>query len=241
MEIVSANVVEDLASTGVLRASINLGNPVLAQGTPAEPAGVTVDIAREIGRRLGVPVELVCFDAARKSFEAMASHRADLCFLAVEPAREAEVAFTAPYVVIEGVYAVPLESEGLSAADIDRPGVRIGVKEGSAYDLYLSRTLRHATVVRGAEGVEVFQARGLEAAAGIRQPMTAFVAAHADQVRLIEDRFMEIRQAVGAPRTCADETVHFLHAVLEDLKAEGFVADALRRSHQSPTLVAPPA
>lgn len=110
MEIASASVVEDLASAGVLRASINLGNPVLAQGTPAEPGGVTVDIAREIGRRLGVPVELLCFDAARKSFEAMASGRADICFLAIEPAREAEVAFTAPYVVIEGVYAVPVGS-----------------------------------------------------------------------------------------------------------------------------------
>lgn len=110
MEIATASVVEDLAPAGALRASINLGNPVLAQGTPAEPRGVTVDIAREIGRRLGVPVELLCFDAARTSFEAMASGAADICFLAVEPAREAEVAFTAPYVVIEGVYAVPVDS-----------------------------------------------------------------------------------------------------------------------------------
>lgn len=113
MEITTASVVEDLAPAGALRASINLGNPVLAQGTPAEPRGVTVDIAREIGRRLGVPVELLCFDAARTSFEAMASGAADICFLAVEPAREAEVAFTAPYVVIEGVYAVPVGSPSL--------------------------------------------------------------------------------------------------------------------------------
>jgi polar amino acid transport system substrate-binding protein len=241
MGTVAAKVVEDLASTGVLRASINLGNPVLAQGTPAHPAGVTVDIAREIGRRLAVPVELVCFDAARKSFAAMTSGRADLCFLAVEPAREAEVAFTTPYVVIEGVYAVPVESDLRSAADIDRPGVRVGVKQGSAYDLYLSRTLQRATVVRGDEGVDVFLGQGLEAAAGIRQPMSAFVAEHADQVRLIEDRFMEIRQAVGVPRKSAPETVRFLHTVVEELKAEGFVADALGRSHQSRTLVAPPA
>ncbi|MEU2622104.1 transporter substrate-binding domain-containing protein [Streptomyces sp. NPDC007157] len=240
MGIVTANVVQGLAPTGMLRASINLGNPVLAQGTFAEPAGVTVDIAREIGRRLGVPVELVRFDAARKSFEAMTSGLADLCFLAVEPAREAEVAFTAPHMVIEGVYAVPVESERLSAADIDRPGVRIGVKQGSAYDLYLSRTLQHATVVRGDEGVDVFLAQGLEAAAGIRQPMTAFVAEHADQIRLIEGRFMEIKQAVGTPRHCTPEAVRFLHAVVEELKSEGFVADALRRSHQSETLVAPP-
>src|SRR5579859_6360763 len=99
-------VVRDLVPRGVLRASINLGNPVLAQGTAAAPAGVTVDIARELGSRLGVPVDLVCFDAARKSFEAMTAGQADICFLAVEPAREAEVAFTAPYVLIEGVFAV---------------------------------------------------------------------------------------------------------------------------------------
>ncbi|MFD1272552.1 transporter substrate-binding domain-containing protein [Streptomyces kaempferi] len=119
-----------------------------------------MDLAREIGARLGLPVELLCFDAARKSYEAMAEGRADLCFLAVEPAREAEVAFTEPYVVIEGVYAVPRDSDHVSAADVDRPGVRIGVKRGSAYDLFLSRTLRHASVVRGDEGVEAFRAGG---------------------------------------------------------------------------------
>ncbi|MEU0783945.1 transporter substrate-binding domain-containing protein [Streptomyces sp. NPDC006173] len=237
----TASVVEDLASAGVLRASINLGNPVLAQGTPAEPGGVTVDIAREIGRRLGVPVELLCFDAARKSFEVMASGGADICFLAVEPAREAKVAFTAPYVVIEGVYAVPVDSALGSTADVDRPGVRIGVKHGSAYDLFLSRTLRQATVVRGDEGVDVFRTRGLEVAAGIRQPLTEFVAANAGEVRLIEDRFMEIRQAVGTSRKRAPESVRFLHDVVEELKADGFVADALHRSHQSETLLAPPA
>ena len=100
----SADVVHDLAPTGVLRASINLGNPVLAQGTPEQPSGVTVDLAREVAGRLGVPLELVCFDAARKSLEAMTDGRADLCFLAVDPSRAQEVAFTAPYVVIEGVY-----------------------------------------------------------------------------------------------------------------------------------------
>jgi polar amino acid transport system substrate-binding protein len=79
-------VVADLAPSGVLRAAINLGNPVLAQGTPAEPAGVTVDISREIAARLDVPVEFVCFTAARGSFEAMMTGQADICFLAIEPA-----------------------------------------------------------------------------------------------------------------------------------------------------------
>ncbi|WP_326556209.1 transporter substrate-binding domain-containing protein [Micromonospora sp. NBC_01796] len=235
----TAAVREDLAPTGVLRASINLGNPVLAQGTPAAPTGVTVDIAREVGARLGVPVELVCFDAARKSYEAMASGRADICFLAVEPAREAEVAFTAPYVVIEGVFAVPRDSAIVTPADVDRPGVRIGVKSGSAYDLYLTRTLEHATVVRGDEGVDEFRAQGLEVAAGIRQPMAEFVATH-PQVRLIGERFMQIRQAVGTTRTRRPASLQFLRDLVEELKADGFVAEALGRSNQPDATVAPP-
>ncbi len=228
----------DLAPIGTLRVSVNLGNPVLAQGSPEAPSGVTVDLAREIGARLGLPVELLCFDAARKSFEAMADGRADLCFLAVDPAREAEVAFTAPYVVIEGVYVVPRGSAYTTVEDVDAPGVRIGVKKGSAYDLFLSRTLAHATVVRGDEGVDTFRAEGLEVGAGIRQPLTAYAEAHPD-VRLIEGRFMEIRQAVGTTVGRAPETVAFLRDTVEELRANGFVADALRRSGQDSGLLAP--
>ena len=231
---------DDLAPTGVLRASINLGNPVLAQGTPEAPSGVTVDIAREVGARLGVPVEFVCFDAARKSFEALVSGQADICFLAIEPARAESVAFTDAYVVIEGVYAVPVDSPVRAPADVDRSGVRIGVKRGSAYDLFLTRTLSHATVVRDDEGVDVFRADELEVAAGIRQPMTAFVAANPDW-RLVEERFMAIRQAVGTTRDRRPETVSFLSELIEELKANGFVAESLRRAGQSGAAVAPPA
>jgi polar amino acid transport system substrate-binding protein len=237
---VTTAITKDLAPNGVLRASINLGNPVLAQGTPAAPTGVTVDLAREVGARLDVPVELVCFDAARKSFEAMATGRADMCFLAVEPAREAEVAFTAPYVVIEGVFAVPQGSAIRTVADVDRAGVRVGVRHGSAYDLFLSRTLQHASIVRGEEGLEEFRAQCLEVVAGIRQPLAAFVATHPD-LRLLEGRFMQIQQAVGTTITRRPETVQFLRDLVEELKAGGFVAAALRRAHQSEALVAPPA
>lgn len=230
----------DLAPTGVLRASINLGNPVLAQGTPDAPSGITVDLAQEIAARLGVPVEFLCFDAARKSFEAMADGRADVCFLAIDPAREAEVAFTAPYVLIEGVYAVPRDSELTKPENVDAPGVRIGVKSGSAYDLYLTRTLRHATLVRGDEGVDTFAAQGLEAGAGIRQPMTAYADAH-PEVRLIQEGFMQIRQAVGTTKDRRPETVRFLRELVEELKANGFVAASLRRAGQSDGLVALPA
>ncbi|WP_426241777.1 transporter substrate-binding domain-containing protein [Nocardioides sp. LHG3406-4] len=233
----TADIAQDLAPTGTLRAAINLGNPVLAHGTPDDPAGVTVDIAREVAGRLGVPVAFLCFDAARKSFEAMTSGTADICFLAVEPVRAAEVAFTAPYVVIEGVYAVPQGSDLTTPADVDRAGVRVGVKRGSAYDLFLTRTLQHATLVRGDEGVDVFRADGLEVAAGIRQPLAAYVEAHPD-LRLVDERFMQIQQAVGTTLTRRPETVRFLSGVIEELKASGFVADALSRSGQSPDLVA---
>jgi polar amino acid transport system substrate-binding protein len=170
----------------------------------------------------------------------MLAGEADLCFLAIEPAREAEVAFTAPYVVIEGVFAVPQDSAITTPADVDRPGMRIGVKRGSAYDLFLSRTLQHASVVRGEGGVDAFRAQGLEVAAGIRQPMTAYVAAHPD-VRLIDGRFMQIRQAVGTTKSRRPETVEFLRNLVEELKANGFVAESLRRSNQPDATVAPPA
>jgi len=229
----------DLAPDGVLLAAINLGNPVLAQGTQEAPAGVAVDIAREIAARLDVPVEFACFSAARHSLEAMMTGKAGICFLAIEPAREAEVAFTAPYVLIEGVFAVPSQSPLITVDDVDSAGVRIGVNQGSAYDLFLSRTLAHATLVRGAAGTEEFLTRNLEAVAGIRQPMTEFVSAH-HGIRLIQDPFMQIRQAVGVPKASRPETVRFLHALVEELKASGFIADALRRAGQT-AAVAPPA
>ena len=231
-------VVADLAPTGVLRASINLGNPVLAQGTSDEPAGVTVDLAREIAARLGVPVSFACFDAARKSLAALIAGAADVAFLAIEPAREAEVSFTAPYVIIEGVYAVPDGSPITTAAEVDRPGVRVGVNQGSAYDLFLSRTLTHAEVVRGANGMDVFRERGLEAVAGIRQPLSRHVASHPG-LRLVEPRFMQIRQAVATTKNRMDTAIAFLREFVETAKANGFVADALARSGQDAT-VAPP-
>ena len=227
-----------LAPTGTLRASINLGNPVLAQGTPEEPSGVTVDIARELASRLGVPVSFECFDAARKSFEALRTGAADVAFLAVEPARAAEVEFTAPYVVIEGVYAVVADSPVRTADDVDRAGVRVGVKEGSAYDLFLTRTLQNAEVVRGADGIDAFRELGLEVAAGIRQPLARHVCEDPG-LRLVEPRFMEIRQAVAVAQDHSAATVRFLQELVEDLKANGRIAESLARSGQDAS-VAPP-
>lgn len=231
------DIVSDLAPSGTLRASINLGNPVLAQGTAARPSGVTVDITRELGARLKIPVEITCFGAARESFQSMVDGHADVCFLAVDPAREATVAFTAPYAVLEGVFVVPESSAVTSASEVDRVGIRVGVKEGSAYDLFLSRTLQHAQLVRGDEGTTVFADQQLEVGAGIRQPVLDFVSARPG-LRVLEPGFMEIQQAVGTTRSRSNDTLAFLHAFVEELKSDGFVADALERSGRRDARVA---
>jgi polar amino acid transport system substrate-binding protein len=229
---------EDLAPTGALRAAINLGNRLLVQGTPAEPTGVTVDIARELGSRAGVPVELVRIYSVPKTLEAMRAGQADVCFMAIDPEREAEIAFTSPYAVVEGVFVVPLDSPIATMADVDREHVRIGVVKDSSHDGFLSRTLQHATVVRGDRGVDVFRDQGLEVAAGVRQIMTQYVASNPG-LRLVEGRFMQVQQAVGTTRARAPQTLQFLRSFVEDLKADGFIADAIRRANRPDLSVAP--
>ena len=240
---VSPDVVKDLAPTGTLRAAINLGNSVLAQGTPQDPRGITVDLARELARRVGLPLELVPFDAAGKVFEALKAGAWDVAFLAIEPVRAAEIAFTAPYVIIEGVYLVPKDSPLRAVADVDRDGVRIAVNKGSAYDLYLTRTIKHAQLVRGENGIELFVRDRLEAAAGVKQPLVEYAKTD-PSVRIMDGRFMEIRQAMGTPKLRyqgRDAAPRYLHAFVEEMKATGFIAEALRRSNQPDAAVAPPA
>lgn len=237
----SAEAAKDLAPSGALRASINLGNVVLAKRDVANGAlsGVSVDLARELGRRLSVPVELVAFEAAGKVFDGFKAARIDVMFLAIEPARAQEISFTAPYVLIEGAFMVPKSSSLTRVDEFDRPGLRISVRTGSAYDLYLTRTLKHAELVRGADGLAEMTKDGLEAAAGVRQAVEIY--ARTDpKVRIIPGRFMEIQQAVGTPK---ERVVghRYLQAFVEEVKASGFVADALKRHNQPDAAVAPPA
>jgi polar amino acid transport system substrate-binding protein len=239
------DVVRDLAPSGTLRAAINLGNPVLVQKNPTggDPAGITVELARELGRRLGVPVELVLFDGAGDVFDALKRDAWDIAFLAVEPVRAAEIAFTAPYVFIEGTYLVPKDSPLKEIGDVDRPGVRIAVGRASAYDLYLTRTLKHATLVRaatgGASAIDLFLSDKLEAAGGVRQPLVAYAKTDPN-VRVMDGRFMSIQQAMGTPRG-REAGAAYLTSFIEERKSSGFVADALRRAGQSEALVAPAA
>ena len=240
-----AAVLAQLAPGGKLRAAINFGNSVLAQKDPAtgEPKGITPDLARELGRRLGVPVEFATYDAAGKVFDAVKTGAWDIAFVAIEPVRAAEIEFSAPYVIIEGTYMVPKDSSLKTIADVDKPGVRIAVGLKSAYDLYLTRTIKNATIVRASAGggramIDMFVNDKLEVAAGVRQPLVAYAKDHPD-MRVMDGHFMEIQQAMGTPkgRTAGAE---YLRAFVEDVKASGFVAEALKRSGQSAT-VAPPA
>src|SRR6185312_8321746 len=181
----TAEVLKDLAPTGTLRASINLGNIVLANGTPDNPGGITPALARELARRLGVPCALTCFDGAGKAFESMKAGQVDLVFLAIEPVRAAEIEFTAPYVIIEGCYVVPKDSALKSPADVDKAGIRIGVNKASAYDLFLTRNLKNATLMRSEDGAEDFLKNKYEAAGGVKQALQKFIAQN-PSVHLIE-------------------------------------------------------
>jgi len=232
----------DLAPTGKLRAAINFGNPVLAQKDPVsgEPRGVSVDLARELGRRLGVPVELITFDAAGRVFDALKKGAWDVAFLAIDPARAIEITFTAPYVAIEGTYLVPAGSPLRTIQDVDRDGVRVAVGNKSAYDLYLSRTLKRAQLVRmptSPEAMDVFLKDKLEAAAGVKQPLLQFAKTHPN-TRVMDGRFMVIEQAMGTPRN-REAGARYLRGFIEEMKSSGFVARGLEKSGQGDATVAP--
>ncbi|MFC6283051.1 MULTISPECIES: transporter substrate-binding domain-containing protein [Polaromonas] len=227
------SVVDKLAPGGVLRASINLGNPILAKLDAAmgKPAGVSVDLALAFAKRLGVPIELLVVDTAGKSVKAVSDDVADIGFFAVDPLRGQEVAFTAPYVLIEGCYVVPEHSPMRENHEVDLPGVRVSVGGGSAYDLYLTRTLKQAGVVRAANSqivVDALLAQKLDVAAGVRQQLQADVE-RIGSLRFLPGRFMVIQQAMGLPKSRGEAALSVLRAFVEDVKASGFVAERLAR------------
>jgi ABC-type amino acid transport substrate-binding protein len=243
----SANITPELlkafAPGGTLRASINLGNPVLARTDKdtRRPKGVSIDLADALGEVLGLPVELVVFNTAIKSVEAVVSEHADVGFFAIDPQRATAIHFTPPYVLIEGCYMVREASHFQANGEIDAAGHRVVVSKGSAYDLYLSRELKHATIVHAptsAAVVDLFVEQRLDVAAGVRQQLEAD-ARRLGGMRLLPGRFMMIRQAMGMPKSRGTEATQFLSTFVEHMKANAFVADALKRHHIEGTSVAP--
>jgi polar amino acid transport system substrate-binding protein len=236
------DVVKDLAPTGTLRAAINAGNAVLVQRNASEVTGVTVDLAHELAQRLGIPVTLKVYDAAGRVTDAVKADEWDICFLAIEPVRAAVIGFTAPYVIIEGTYAVPRDSPLKTVADVDHDGIRIAVARGSAYDLYLTRTLQHATLVRYPSpplSLEGFIADKIDAAAGVREALDMFAKTN-PAVRVMSGHFQDIREAMGVPLG-RDAAQQYLRGFVEQMKASGFIAKSLAKAGQADGLVAPPA
>ena len=221
-----------LAPTGPLRATINVGNPILAgRETTGAPKGVSVDIAHELARRLGTPLECVIVEAAAKSVETVAGGRADVGFFAIDPIRGADIAFTEPYILIEGCYLVRDSSPIRENRQVDAPSTRVAAGAGSAYDLFLTRELKHATIVRAPTSpavVDAFIGQGLEVAAGVRQQLEADATRH-QGLRLIGEPFMVIRQAMGVAKARGESAAQYLRAFVDDLRATGFIRESLTR------------
>jgi polar amino acid transport system substrate-binding protein len=241
---IPSELIAHLAPTGRLRAAINLGNPILANlGADGQPFGVSIDLARGFAQRLGLALDLLVLDAAGKSVEAVTLEQADFGFFAVDPVRGAGIAFTAPYVLIEGAYLVRQASPLTDNAEVDRPGHRVVVGKGSAYDLHLSRALQHAEILRAPTSptvVDTFLAQGAEVAAGVKQQLEAD-AHRLPGLRLLPGRFMVIQQAMGLPKGRSAAALQLLHGYVEEMKACGFVAEALARHGIQGASVAPAA
>ena len=237
-DVAPSGAVRELAPTGKLRAAINFGNTVLAQREPF--GGVSVELARELAKRLRVPVEFVTYDAAGRVTADATKNVWDIAFVARDPERAKDIEFTAAYVIIEGGYMVPASSPIQSVAEVDRPGTRIAVGRASAYDLWLTRNLKQATIVRAptsAGAIELFRKDQLEVVANVKQPLMAYARANPD-VRVLPGRFMVIEQAMATPRG-RTAGAKYLSAFIDEMKASGFVAAALERSGQRDAAVAP--
>jgi polar amino acid transport system substrate-binding protein len=234
----------ELAPTGTLHVGINHGNFLLV--TPGSkgpnPRGVVPDLARELARRLGVSLRFVDYDTAGGLADGARGGAWDVAFLGAEPQRAAEIEFTPAYLEIPATYVVPVGSAIRSVDEVDRPGVRIAVTERAAYELYLSRTIKHATLVRvpGLDGAfDAFVKDKLEALSGLK-PRLLLDVEKLPGARMLDGQFTAVQQAVGTPKARA-QAARYLRDFVEDVKASGFVADAIARHAVAGVSVAPPA
>lgn len=227
----SAAARSELAPTGKLRVGINYGNFLLVtKGQNGEYSGVAVDLGRELGKRLGVPVDLVAFATAGKLADAVKAGAWDVAFLGNEPQRAGDIAFSPAYLEIEAGYLVPAGSSIKTIADVDKKGVRIAVAVNSAYDLYLSRSLKNATLARvqGIQGsYDIFVKDKLEVLAGLK-PRLVTDAETLPGSRVLEGRFTVVQQSVGTPQG-RPAAANYLGEFAKDIKTSGFVAQAIAR------------
>jgi polar amino acid transport system substrate-binding protein len=241
---ISPAVRSELAPTGKLRVGINHGNFLLVTpgSSATDPRGVAPDLARELARRLGVPIEFSKFDTAGALGDAVRSGAWDVAFLGAEPQRAAEIAFTAAYLEIPATYLVPAGSPIRSIAEVDRVGVRIAAAEKSAYELWLSRNIKHATLVltKGIDAsFDAFVKDKLEVLAGLRPRLISDVQ-KLPGARILDGQFTAVQQAIGTPKARTTGAA-FLRTFVEDVKASGFVAEAITRNGSQGVSVAPPA
>jgi polar amino acid transport system substrate-binding protein len=240
---ISPEIIKTFCPNGHLRASINIGNPILAGKDPKTglPFGVSIDLANHFAKTLGVDIELVVFASARESVEALSNQQADIGFFAIDPLRGQDVLFTAPYVLIEGSYLVKNESSLQSNDQVDQAGHRVVVGQGSAYDLYLTRELKAAQIIRATTSptvIDVFMEGNYEVAAGVKQQLEANIR-RIEGLRLLPGRFMVIQQAMGLPKSYGKEAALVLTQYVERMKATGFVADAMLKHQIQGASVAP--
>ena len=237
----TTNIRSELAPSGKLRAGINFGNALLTGRDPGgAPRGIAVDLAMELGRRAGVPVEIVAYDSVGTMADGARSGAWDVAFLGADPDRAGQIDFTAPYVEIDSTYLVPAGSPLRSLADVDRAGVRIAVSDKSAYDLFLTRTLKNARLVRAPgvdDSVELFINGKLDALAGLK-PLLVDVAARLPGSRVIDGRFTAVQQAAGIPKG-RPGAAKYLREYIENVKASGLVAKTIEKNGIRGLTVAP--
>lgn len=226
------DVIAEIASTGTLRAGINVANFLLVtgKGESGDPEGVAPDFARAIARRLDVSVTLVPFAKASLVGDAVDDGVWDVALIGAEPARAEKIAFTSAYAEIEASYLVPGGSELASVTDVDQPGVRISVCAGSAYDLWLTRNIMHAELVRAPSipaSFKRFVDDRLDALAGLRPGLLADLETLPD-ARILDGHFTSVQQAVGTARTNW-ASAKFLSAFVEESKRSGLVEQLIKR------------
>jgi polar amino acid transport system substrate-binding protein len=223
----------ELAPGGRLRAGMNLGNALFTQKDPSTGAlrGVSVALMNELARQLGVPVDLVLYDTPGDVADAAESGEWDVAVLAIEQARARTIAFSPPMTEIEATYAVHDDSPLRAAAQVDAPGVRIAATERAGYELFLTRTVHAATLIRPktlAESIELFNTRGADALAALK-PQLLEAEARLPGARLVDGNFMIVNHGLGTPRT-RTAAAAYLRLFVDDMIATGFIQRAIATS-----------